>query len=222
MEAVITGDIIDSSKYSVEELNLILNTLNDEFECFNNDKNFNSEFKIYRGDSFQGVVLDPEIALDLVIAIKTAVNRLSIKNKMISGLPDCRISIGVGTINLKRDSILESNGEAFRFSGKTLDTMKGDYPRLLLTTANEDLNNEFSVHFSLLDSVMSKWSTASAEVAYFLHRKYKEVEIAKKLNINQSAVNQRKKVANWDSILLLCQRYRDVIEKHTKGWNKIA
>lgn len=222
MIAVITGDIIDSSKYRLEELDFILNTLNNEFELFNTDKNFKSEFKIYRGDSFQGIALDPKMALDLVIAIKTAVNRIPIKNERISGLPDCRIAIGIGEINLKRESILESNGEAFQFSGRTLDAMKGDYPRLLLKTSDDNLNDEFNVYFSLLDSVMSKWSTASAEVAYFLHKGYKEVDIAKILNINQSAVNQRKKVANWDSIVLLRQRYRKVIKKHISGWSLIA
>jgi hypothetical protein len=145
------------------------------------------------------------------MAIKTAVNKIQIKNAKVSGLTDFRIAIGIGTINLKRESILESNGEAFQFSGKTLDGMKGDYPRLLLKTKDANLTDEFNVHFGLLDSVMSKWSLASAEVIYYLHRGYKEKEIAKLLGINQSAVNHRKKVANWDSISLLLKRYKTAI-----------
>lgn len=212
MQAVITGDLIDSTKYTSQELDTILDVVNQEFEHFRSA--YNADFKIFRGDSFQGIVLDLTIALDLVISIKTAVNKIPIKNKKISGLPDFRIAIGIGNINLKRESILESNGEAFQFSGKALDTMKGDYPRLLLKTANDDLNDEFNVHFSLLDSVTSKWSISSAEVIYYLHKGYKEVKIAETLGINQSAVNHRKKVANWDSITLLLDRYRAAVYKY--------
>ncbi len=211
MQAVITGDLIDSTLYKPQELDMILDTINKEFEHFRST--YDTDFKIFRGDSFQGIVIDPIIALDLVITLKTAINKIQIQNKKISGLPDFRIAIGIGTINLKRESILESNGEAFQFSGRALDTMKGDYPRLLLKTANSDLNDEFNVHFSLLDSVTSKWSLSSAEVVYYLHKGYKEREIAEVLNINQSAVNHRKKVANWDSIALLLKRYKSAISK---------
>ncbi len=214
MQAVITGDLIDSTKYTSQELDTILDIVNQEFEYFRSA--YDTDFKLFRGDSFQGIVLDPTIALDLVIAIKTAVNKIPIKNKNITGLPDFRIAIGIGTINLKRESILESNGEAFQFSGRALDTMKGDYPRLLLKTADDDLNDEFNVHFSLLDSVTSKWSMSSAEVIYYLHKGYKEVKIAETLGINQSAVNHRKKVANWDSISLLLDRYRSAVSKYNK------
>ena len=217
MQTVITGDLIDSTKYKPQELNFILNTMNEEFKLI--QKTFSgTEFKIFRGDSFQGIVLDSTIALNLVMAIKTSINKIPIKNKNISGLPDFRIAIGVGAVNLKRDSILESNGEAFQFSGRALDSMKGDYPRLLIKTSDEELNDEFNVHFALLDSITSKWSTASAEVVHFLLKKNKEIEIAKILRINQSAVNHRKKAANWDSILSLLVRYRHVMSKHIKNY----
>ncbi len=212
MQAVITGDLIDSTSYTLQELDTILNTINAEFEYLR--VAYQTDFKIFRGDSFQGVVLDPTIALDLVITIKTAINKIPNKHKKISGLTDFRIAIGIGNINLKRDSILESNGEAFQFSGRTLDTMKGDYPRLLLKTADENLNDEFNVHFGLLDSVTSKWSVASAEVVYYLHKGKKETEVAEILGINQSAVNHRKKAANWDAIVLLLKRYKSVIANY--------
>jgi len=217
MKAVITGDLIDSTSYKPQELDEILNVVNAEFEYFRTTHQ--TDFKIFRGDSFQGVVLDPVLALDLVITIKTAVGKIAIQDKSSSGLTDFRIAIGIGNINLKRDSILESNGEAFQFSGKTLDTMKGDYPRLLLKTADEDLNDEFNVHFGLLDSVTSKWSVASAEVVYYLHKGKKETEVAKILGINQSAVNHRKKAANWDAISMLLKRYKTAITNYTGHGN---
>lgn len=217
MKTVITGDLIDSTNYIPQELDTILNMVNTEFEYFR--ATYNADFKIFKGDSFQGVVLDASLGLDLVLTIKTVVNKISTKNKKISGLTDFRIAIGIGNINLKRASILESNGEAFQFSGRTLDSMKGDYPRLLLKTADKNLNDEFNVHFALLDSVTSKWSVASAEVVYYLLKGKKEIEIAKILGINQSAVNHRKKAANWDAVALLLQRYKTAIGNYVKTTN---
>lgn len=209
MKTVITGDLIDSTQYTPQDLDTILTAVNTEFEHFRTA--YSADFKIFRGDSFQGVVLDSLLALELVLIIKAVVNKISTKGKKTSGLTDFRIAIGIGNINLKRDSILESNGEAFQFSGRTLDTMKGDYPRLLLKTSDENLNDEFNVHFALLDSVTSKWSTASAEVAYYLLKGKKETEVAEILGINQSAVNHRKKAANWDAVALLLKRYKTAI-----------
>ena len=116
MKAVITGDLIDSTLYKPQELDMILDTVNKEFEHFRSI--YETDFKIFRGDSFQGIVIDATIALDLVITLKTAINKIKIQNKKTSGLSDFRIAIGVGTINLKRESVLESNGEAFQFSGR--------------------------------------------------------------------------------------------------------
>lgn len=217
MKAVITGDLIDSTNYKPQELDGILNVINTEFEDFRST--YQTDFKIFRGDSFQGVVLDPTVALDLAMTIKTTVGKIVIQDKKSSGLTDFRIAIGIGEINLKRDSILESNGEAFQFSGKTLDTMKGDYPRLLLKTADKDLNNQFNVYFGLLDSITSKWSVASAEVVYYLHKGKKETEAAKILGINQSAVNHRKKAANWDAISMLLKRYKAVVTNYISNGN---
>ena len=215
MQTVITGDLIDSTSYTLQELNAILNTVNTEFEYLKTV--YDADFKIFRGDSFQGVVLNSSIALDLVLTLKTAVNKITPKNKKISGLTDFRIAIGVGNINLKRASILESNGAAFQFSGRMLDSMKGDYPRLLLKTDDENLDDEFNVHFVLLDSVTSKWSVASAEVAYYLLKGKKETEVAEILGINQSAVNHRKKAANWDAVALLLKRYKKAIGHYTNS-----
>lgn len=212
MQAVLTGDIIDSTKYSKEDLNIILNTINKEFSEFS--KKYKADFKLFKGDSFQGVVLEPNQALELALLLKTSIG--SIKLESVK-LPDFRMAIGVGTIDLERVSILESNGEAFQFSGRTLETMKGDYPRLLLKTANEQINDEFDVHFSFLDSISSKWSRESAEVLYFLLQNFKEREIAAELGISQSAINQRKKAAHWDSVSMLLKRYQSVITDFNNG-----
>ena len=193
----------------------VLITLNREFEMLNRDSQIDTGFKIFRGDSFQGVIHDPSRSLLAALQFKTAINKLHIKesdtNKAYRKEADLRMAIGVGTYDFKRASILESNGEAFQFSGRTLDEMKKENRKLKLKTPIENINEEFNTSLFLFDTLADKWSTASAEVVYFLLKGYKETEVAGELDISQSAVNQRKKAAGWDAIESLLDRYQKVI-----------
>ncbi|GAA0872367.1 hypothetical protein GCM10009117_15140 [Gangjinia marincola] len=217
MNAVITADFIASSALDAQELDLLLDVLSKEFKALQDDHKVNIQFKISRGDSFQGVVGDPGIALKVLLQLKTAIAKITFDDKSEGKTPDFRAAIGIGDINLTRDSVLESNGEAFQYSGRTLDQMKGDQ-RTALTTGSDAINQEFLVSLTLMDSVMSKWSAASFEVAYYVLKNWKEVDIAKELSISQSAVNTRKKVANWDAIKLLMDRFNTVITSYTSPY----
>ncbi|WBL23925.1 SatD family protein [Zunongwangia sp. HRR-M8] len=216
MVAVISADLIDSSSYPTEFLDLVIETMQKEFDLF--AKYFSEEksnFKIYRGDSVQGMLTNPENALLFSLFLKTALNKLEYeKDSAIKA--DLRIAIGIGSIDLKRDEISESNGKAFQLSGRTLDEMKFTGRKLMLKTPNIDLNGEFYTSLALFDFIADRWSTASAEVIYYLLQDYKEKEIAKILGISQSAVNQRKKTAGWDPISDLLTRFKEKISETFK------
>jgi hypothetical protein len=218
MVAVLTADLVESSLYEEEVLEKVLNTLKAEFahirDTYGED---NVRLKIYRGDSFQGVIKKPEEALKIALQIKAAVNRIHLKktkkNKAYSKIADFKIAIGIGTQNIEREAISESNGQAFQFSGRTLDEMKTENQKTRLKTELEEVNAEFNTSFFLMDTITDKWSTASAEVVYYLLSGLIEREIATEINISQSAVNQRKKAAGWEAISELLIRYRNVITK---------
>ncbi len=218
MIAVISADLLSSSSYPKDLLEKVIITLNKEFESIQKTSEEDSGFRIFRGDSFQGVVHEPSEALTLALLFKTAINRLHLKgingNKAFKREADLRMAIGIGTYDFKRESILESNGEAFQFSGRTLDEMKKENRKLKLKTSDDNLNEEFNTSFFLFDTLSDKWSTASAEVIYYLLKGFKETEIADELGISQSAVNQRKKAAGWDAIEVLIARYQKVISEH--------
>jgi len=218
MVAVLTADLVESSLYEEEVLEKVLNTLKAEFAHIrDNYGEENVRLKIYRGDSFQGVIKQPEEALKIALQIKAAVNRIHLKktkkNKAYSKIADFKIAIGIGTQNIEREAISESNGQAFQFSGRTLDEMKTENQKTRLKTELEEVNAEFNTSFFLMDTITDKWSTASAEVVYYLLSGLKEREIATEINISQSAVNQRKKAAGWEAISELLIRYRNVITK---------
>lgn len=216
MIAVLTADLIDSSLYEEKVLQEVLDTLKQEFEDIIREYTQDEiRLQIYRGDSFQGIIKNPENALKIVLQIKTAINRIhfkeTVKNKAYSKIADFKIAIGIGEQELDRKAISESNGPAFQFSGRTLDEMKTENRKTKLKTALEEINDEFNTSLFLLDTITDKWSTASAEVVYYLLKDLKEREVAEAINISQSAVNQRKKAAGWDAISVLLSRYRTVI-----------
>ncbi|MDX1762483.1 MAG: helix-turn-helix domain-containing protein, partial [Christiangramia sp.] len=88
---------------------------------------------------------------------------------------------------------------------------KKENRKLKIKTPITEVNKEFDTSFFLFDTISDKWSTASAEVIYYLLKGFKETEIADELGISQSAVNQRKKAAGWDAIEALLDRYQSVI-----------
>lgn len=217
MIAVLTADLIDSTQYEEEVLEIVLNRLKAEFKVINDHYGEDIvRFTIYRGDSFQGIIKKPEEALQIALQIKSAVNSIhpkeTRKNRNYSKIADFKLAIGIGTQELEREEITESNGQAFQFSGRTLDEMKNTSRHTGIKTPIQNINEEFTTSFLLLDTITDKWSTASAEVVYYLLRGLKEREVAAEINISQSAVNQRKKAAGWEAVSLLLTRFRNVIK----------
>ncbi|PKD17175.1 hypothetical protein APR41_07020 [Salegentibacter salinarum] len=215
MIAVITADLVDSSNYSERLLDEILKNLNSEFEILQQEyAEEEIDFKIYRGDSFQGVIAKYEDSLQIALRLKSLINKVKLEDQKTAGpLADVKIAIGIGSFDYKGDSMAESNGKAFQFSGRTLDAMKNESRKIRLKTPLESLNSEFEASLFLLDTVMEKWSQASAEVVYYLLKGMKETEIAEVLKISQSAVNQRKKACGWEAISVLLKRFKNVTEQ---------
>ncbi|SHG34411.1 hypothetical protein SAMN05444483_10976 [Salegentibacter echinorum] len=212
MIAVITADLIDSSLYSRTLLNNVLKVLNAEFdnvqqECPNDDL----KFKIYRGDSFQGVTTNLKLALQIALRLKSCLNKIKVEREEEVSRVDAKFAIGIGSFDFKAATLAESNGQAFQFSGRTLDEMKNDTRRIRLKTTSENINAEFEASLFLLDAIMEKWSRASAEVVYYLLLEMKETEIAEALSISQSAVNQRKKACGWEAISVLLKRFKTTV-----------
>ncbi|MDT0690073.1 hypothetical protein RM549_09780 [Salegentibacter sp. F188] len=221
MIAVITADFVDSSHYSENLLSQVLAILKKEFQELTDFYGEEVKFKIYRGDSFQGIIYAPELSLEIALILKTAINvahsKKKSRGKAYAKEADLKMAIGIGSYEFARESIAESNGQAFQFSGRSLDEMKKEPRTIVLKTPEDNLNAEFNSSFLLLDTLMDKWSIASAEVIYHLLKGLKEQEIAETLNITQSAVNQRKKAAGWDAVSVLLQRYQEVISKSFIG-----
>lgn len=213
MVAVLTADLINSTSYEKAFLKEVVNVLKTEFDSIS--KGQDAMFTIFRGDSFQGIVKHPEDALQIALRLKAAVLKVQNKAQKKSNMPvaDVRIAIGIGEADYNEKAIAESNGEAFHYSGHTLDTMKAENKKLSLKTGNENINGEFKVSLKFLDSLTDKWSIASAEVVFYLLKGMKEQQIADLLKRSQAAINLRKKAAGWEEVQLLLHRFNQVFSK---------
>lgn len=200
MTSIITGDIIKSRKAFSEDL--WLTPLKSALSKLSNDA---SLYDIYRGDSFQLECTTIEDSFRTAVYIKAFL-------KTIKGL-DVRMSIGIGTKDYQGNSVSESNGEAFIYSGETFETLKKEKQNLKLKTSKDMLNKEFNLYFRLALIAMDNWTTNSAEIVKLSleHPKMIQKELAKLVGISQDAVSKRQKRAYLDEILELDSLYRHKI-----------
>lgn len=212
--AVLTGDIVNSSKLKVTERKKLLEELTNLFDNYRtkskNNLRLKIAFEIYRGDSFQGLLDTPGHALRIALLVRTFLqSKVTIGNRLIAS--DARIAIGIGSVNSAAATLAESDGEAFRFSGRLLDTLKKQPNQIAVKSRRSTFNDEMNTALVLLEGIISKWTALQAEVVYYKLQGYTEVVIAELLKVKQPAVNQRAKAASWVAVDRLLTRFYDLL-----------
>lgn len=213
--AVITGDIIKSSKIREEERRHLLYELKISLEKINEQfiKASTPPFEIYRGDSFQIVLQQPQQALLIGFIIRAKLRSITASEKKEAvNYWDARISIGIGSVAYQAAKIVESDGEAFQLSGRGLDEMK-KRNSLSIRTVWPEINEEFEVACALSETIVDRWTVLQAKVIYsYLLENKTQQELAEEFDITQGAVSQRITTAgNIDAIKLFIQRYEKLI-----------
>ena len=225
---IITGDIVASQLMPAK----VRQKLFEDIAVFLKElkKKWISSYETFRGDSLQCEIKSPEMALRVALMIraffkgylseeelpKAQANRVEERTKGYFTTDfDIRLSIGIGEVDfIKKNKITTSDGEAFRLSGEALDDLKQESYRLIVKTSNKDFNEQLEPAILLLDALIQKWTLNGAELVLYLLQNKREEEIATLLDISQSAVNQRKKNAQWFAIEKLIQYF----EKTVQSW----
>ncbi len=221
MYAVITGDIIQSTRLKGKRT-LYLQQVKKLFESIRKSKKkfgIVKPFEIFRGDSFQGAFNKPEKALIIALLLRSF-SRMTLPKglKAMKGtvayshvVTDLRIAVGIGDIDNLSKKIVESDGEAFQRSGRTLDRIKKSGLNLAINTPWEDVNKEFEASWGLIDAIVSKWSPFQAEAVYHALQDEAYTSIAKSIGASGAAVSQRLKSANWSAIEKMLQYYEEIV-----------
>ena len=194
MVAILTGDIINSRKSSVETWLPVLKSALANIAA-------EKYWEIFRGDSFQIQVV-PEEALLKAIYLKSVI-------RAIKDL-DVRIAIGIGEKKFSSKKITESNGEAFIYSGEKLDALKEERITLAVQSPWKEFDYEMNVSIRLALIAMDNWSPISAEMIRLSieNTGVSQKELAEVTNKSQSTVSEALKRARFNEILELDAMYR--------------
>lgn len=184
--AVITGDVIDSKKYpdSMETLKEKLNQVR--------VSGLYTPFSVSRGDELQAVC--DKLSLLPVI----------IRNLRYACLPlKIRIGVGIGSINNRNPGAnsWDMTGSAFILARKALDSIeKSKNPETVLASEDLFFDRVFNTIYSLVDMVVSNWTSRQWEAvqAYEADRTF--VKAAGDLKIAWQNVQKRCQAAKWDVV----------------------
>lgn len=217
ISGVITGDIINSSKISPNVREALYKGLEAYFKVLaKKQEGFKAETN--QGDWFQAYCKDASMVLRNVLLIKTWLKSFPVEKESLrfkKEMPksvDARMTLGIGEVDFLSSRLGNSDGAAFRLSGRMLEKIK----KTSRTLAGEiedkkEINQELEVMLQMLDFIVGKTTSLQCQV---IHRKLqgmKETEIAAELKILQSAVNQRSTAAGWNVIETALNRFESVI-----------
>jgi hypothetical protein len=181
MEAIITGDIIDSRKITRQDI--WLEPLKETLSLFGTSPN---DWDIFRGDSFQ-------LRIPVQEAMHVSLLMLANFKKIRKERVDVRIAIGISEKSDSSIRISESMGEAFLFSGELLEKLKEKKLHLGIKSFDSDFDMEMNMMIKLALVILNGWSANSAEVASLMlrHSGITQQQLSEKLGIVQSSVNER-------------------------------
>jgi len=226
-KATLSGDIIASTSMSVEERISLVDQIKNLFAQLESKYNFYG--RVVKGDYIECYIDEPQLALRIALIIKCFIKSISGN----TGEPEkeniesrdkyfkiyaIRIAIGIGSIERFDREIGIIEGEAISFSGRIIsseNTHSTDRVviknTLFIKTPNEDWNQEFEATLMLIDNIIAKNTPNQCKIIMEKLLGENEDQIALKINITQSAVNQRSKSGGWNAIEKAVARFASVI-----------
>lgn len=206
--AIITGDIVDSTKMAAEERNSMLIMLQSLPELMSTYTKIDLE--IFRGDSFQIRVWDPVDSLKVALAIRAHIR--SFKFAEHNRPWDARMAIGIGTMEYDTGTLAMSDGEAYRASGRGLDSI-GKY-RLTIETPWKEVNKELRVSTAFADDIISGWTQSQSRVMFqSLTTSLTHAEIGSILGITRQMVDKALRAGKEDLMTLYINRFEELIKE---------
>ncbi len=182
--AVLTGDVVNSSKLTSEQSAKAMQWLRDAANKFTYlyPESIIGELDTFRHDSWQMLMAEPSLSLRAAVYLRVSLMRHSGK----SVLYDSRVSIGVGDVETIDESrISNSRGPAFTISGKNLDAMER-------TRLTYEVQKEVPVAFALLgraavpllDCLITDWTPTVARAVHGSLERLTQEKIAELLPPN--------------------------------------
>lgn len=195
MVAIITGDIIKSSKVDPK---IWLKALK---RALNKVGKSPLIWQIYRGDSFQLLIENPFDALYYAINIKAVI-------KQISPL-DMRMSVGIGTKDFDTTKITECNGTAFENSGDRFENLKKENLNLAIKSPWDDFDLDMNLYLKLALTIMDNWTENAAGIMKLSleNPDLSQRQLGDILKLKQNSISKRLKRAYQTEIKEVMEMY---------------
>lgn len=225
--SVISGDIVSSTSLNNEDQKFVEEKIKDLLSDLQQE--FNVYGRLIKGDYLECVVPNPAQGLQVALAIKSFIKAIPIETKQYTKDDNrikqfkthgIRLAIGYGELSRYNPEEGIIDGEAIYFSGREISG-ETTYNKerivikntLFFASKSDDLNKNFQPLLALLDVLLSKATSRQCQVLYLKLMNNQEEEIAKKLGIGQSAVNQHSTSVGWNAIEEAVNYFRMIISK---------
>lgn len=207
MYAVITGDLVKSELF-LNKRRQVLEVLHTALGMLGKIRRGDVWVSdIHRGDAFQIVTNDEEQALRIALFMRARLLQHTVEGRPL----EARSAVGIGGIEyLDRSNIAESDGEAFRLSGRSLEEMPA-YRRLVISTSDGELNRVLDVVSALVDAVTARWTREQAAAISHWVFGGTQAAMAEAMGITQSAVQQRLQRAGHFALDTILKQFKDVL-----------
>lgn len=203
MQAVVTGDIVNSTKLTTVNEKRILKQLKIILLPYKNE--------FYRGDSFQAYIKDAGQALRIALLCRTAAMAIPADENDIRS--DIRISIGIGTARTPINTLAAAKGDAFVLSGRAFDEITKTGKRLAIITNDSIANTAFEVIADYINSVFSNITDKQATVIFELLSGRTQKKVADKLDKSRSTISQHVTSSRFYEIERLLQQYENIVKQ---------
>lgn len=184
--------------------------------------------RLVKGDFIECAIDNPQYALRIALLLKTYIksivfegsknNKSRLKYFNEHGI---RLAVAVAPLDKLDPKNEVIDGEAIYLSGRAIKNYStSDKQKITIKTtmffcsSNNEVQQQFEVLFSLLDTILSKCSSKQSEVVYFKLLNLSEKDIATKLSKYQSTISQHSTAAGWLSI----EKAVNYFEKTFKQW----
>ncbi len=199
---IISADVINSTKLTVEELQNLRKT----FELFFGEWGEKLHFwgRIVRGDFLEICVSEPKNLLRIALMLKCIAKSADVHNGKETTLfraNGLRIAISVGAMDVVNQEADLLSGEAITLTGRKVDAKAAVSKGTLTMLLGEGLTNHGEDAIaSLCDAVINR---CTSKQSFILTKKLQfvgDTQIAATLGITKSAVSQHIAAANWNAI----------------------
>lgn len=207
--SVITGDIIKSSKLSIEQhkklIKVMRNCSKEVQKVFPGVLKYEPE--LFRGDSWQLLIKKPEEALSIALFY-----RAYLKANMMINKIDARMAISVGTVDFIESSF--GVGDAYKISGKALDKKGKRKIKFVSDIVTESETIDLIVYN--IDFISSKWTGKQSKIILLAFQNMEQNAIAVKLKISQQAVSKQLDSAGWNIVYSNINYYKNILSNKNK------